>query len=59
MLWLREEEGGMCNGMEWYEWEGGVRIGTPTSNGHSNTNATLCVNYPPMDTLNKTKTAVT
>ncbi len=59
MLWLREEEGGMRNGVEWYEWEGRVRIGAPTSNGCSDTNTTLCVNYPPMYTSNETKTAVT
>ncbi len=59
MLWLREEEGGMCNEVEQYEQEGGVRIRAPTSNGRSNTNATLCVNYPPMDTSNETKMAVT
>ncbi len=59
MLWLREEEGEMCNGVEQYEWEGSMRIGAPMSNSHSNTNTTLCVNYPPMDASNETKTVVT
>ncbi len=59
MLCLREEEGGMHNEVKWYEQEGGVRIGAPMSNGCSNTNATLDVNYPPMDASNETKMVVT
>ncbi len=59
MLWLREKEGGMRNGVERYEREGRVRIGAPTSNSCSDTNTALCINYPPMDTSNETKTVVT
>ncbi len=59
MLWLREEEGGMHNEVEQYEQEGRVRVRAPMSNGCSDTNATLCINYPLIDTSNETKMVVT
>lgn len=57
-LWHREEEGEMHNRREVHEqvW---VKIAAPMSNGRSNTNTSLDLKYPHVDTLNNTKTMAT
>ncbi len=54
-LWDREDEGTMPNGEGEYERDGGVKIGAPTSNGRSNTNAPLGLEYPTVGMSNDTK----
>ncbi len=55
-LWDKENAAGMHGEERGYEREGGMKVGPPTSNGHSNSRVPLGVNYPPMDTSNDTET---
>ncbi len=55
-LWDRQNVVGMRSKERGYKWEGRIKIRPPMSNGHSNGNTCLDIDYSPMDVSNNTKT---